>query len=131
MANERTRTPVAAEFDAAARRPAGTIREQRRAMRGLGRLAGALVLSVSAAACTTSGSDGFAPVYLEGADGGLRAHIVGRRDGGFYGESAAVGDIEPEGLLFIPAEQSPDGKALLAVTHEQTDSVTLIQLDPA
>ena len=46
-------------------------------------------------------------------------------------ECAAVGDIEPEGLLFIPAAQSPNGKALLVVTHEQTDSVTLLQLDPA
>jgi hypothetical protein len=45
-------------------------------------------------------------------------------------ECAAVGDIEPEGLLFVPAETSPSGHALLVVTHEQTDSVTLIQLDP-
>lgn len=45
-------------------------------------------------------------------------------------ECAAVGDIEPEALRFIPAEQSPNGRALLVATHEQTDSVTLIQLDP-
>lgn len=43
---------------------------------------------------------------------------------------AAVGDIEPESLLFIPADQSPDGRPLLVVTHEQTDSVTLLELQP-
>ena len=43
---------------------------------------------------------------------------------------AAVGDLEPEGLLFIPADQSPNGQALLVVTHEQTDSTTLLQLQP-
>jgi 2',3'-cyclic-nucleotide 2'-phosphodiesterase / 3'-nucleotidase / 5'-nucleotidase len=89
MANKRTRTPLAAEVEAAARQHVGTLRKQKMAMRGLRRLAGAVVLLAGAAACTTSGSDGFAPVYLEGAGGGLRAHIVGRRDGGFYGESAA------------------------------------------
>jgi 2',3'-cyclic-nucleotide 2'-phosphodiesterase / 3'-nucleotidase / 5'-nucleotidase len=89
MANETTRTPVAAEVEAAGWGPAGTIRRQKKAMRGLGRLIGAVVLSAGAAACTTSGSDGFAPVYLEGAAGGLRAHVVGRRDGGFFGDSAA------------------------------------------
>ena len=43
---------------------------------------------------------------------------------------AAVGDLEPEALRFIPTEHSPNGRALLVVTHEQTDSVTLLQLDP-
>jgi 2',3'-cyclic-nucleotide 2'-phosphodiesterase / 3'-nucleotidase / 5'-nucleotidase len=41
---------------------------------------------------------------------------------------AAVGDLEPEALLFIPAERSPNGSPLLVVTHEQTDSVILLQL---
>jgi hypothetical protein len=58
-------------------------------MRGLRRLVGAALLSAGAAGCTASGATGFAPVYLEGADGGLQARIVGRRDGGFYAESAA------------------------------------------
>jgi hypothetical protein len=46
-------------------------------------------------------------------------------------ECAEVGDLEPEAVRFIPAEQSPNGRALLVVTHEQTDSVTLIELNRA
>jgi hypothetical protein len=45
-------------------------------------------------------------------------------------DCAQVGDIETESLLFIPADESPNGKALLVATHEQTDSVTLIGLEP-
>ncbi|HSA81265.1 MAG TPA: hypothetical protein VLE23_10605, partial [Geminicoccaceae bacterium] len=89
MANEKTRAPVAARAEAIARRYAEPVRQQKMAMRGLKRLLGTVVLSVEAAACAGSGSDGFAPVYLEGTAGGLRAHIVGRRDGGFFGESAS------------------------------------------
>lgn len=44
---------------------------------------------------------------------------------------AAVGDIEPEALLFIPAERSPNGMPLLVVTHEQTDSLIVLELRPA
>jgi 2',3'-cyclic-nucleotide 2'-phosphodiesterase/3'-nucleotidase/5'-nucleotidase len=43
---------------------------------------------------------------------------------------AEVGDLEPEALRFIPATESPNGHALLVVTHEQTDSVLLLQLNP-
>jgi len=57
--------------------------------RGLGRFAAALAVSVAAASCSLLDPDEFAPVYLEGADSSLRAHIVGRHDGGFFGESAA------------------------------------------
>ena len=46
------------------------------------------------------------------------------------GECAAVGDIETESLLFIPASESPNGNPLLVATHEQTDSLTLIELEP-
>jgi hypothetical protein len=45
-------------------------------------------------------------------------------------DCAQVGDIETESLLFIPADESPNGRALLVATHEQTDSVTLIGLEP-
>jgi hypothetical protein len=45
-------------------------------------------------------------------------------------ECAEVGDIETESLLFIPAEESPNGEALLVATFEQTDSLTLIGLEP-
>lgn len=45
-------------------------------------------------------------------------------------ECAEVGGIETESLLFIPASESPNGSPLLVVTHEQTDSLTLIELAP-
>jgi 2',3'-cyclic-nucleotide 2'-phosphodiesterase / 3'-nucleotidase / 5'-nucleotidase len=46
------------------------------------------VLLVGVSDCTGSGSGsaGFEPVYLEAPNGGLRAEVVGRRDGGFYGD---------------------------------------------
>ena len=44
---------------------------------------------------------------------------------------ASVGDLSVEGLLFIPADSSPDGKPLLVVSHETSDSVTVFGIDPA
>jgi DNA-binding beta-propeller fold protein YncE len=43
---------------------------------------------------------------------------------------ATVGDLEPEALRFIAADESPSRRPLLVVTHEQTDSVTLLELEP-
>jgi 2',3'-cyclic-nucleotide 2'-phosphodiesterase / 3'-nucleotidase / 5'-nucleotidase len=43
---------------------------------------------------------------------------------------AEAGDLEPEALRFISAAESPNGEALLVVTHEKSDSVTLLQLTP-
>ncbi len=63
-------------------------------MLGLGRFVAAVALSIGATSCAVLGPDGvdpdgFDPVYLEGADSSLRAQIIGRRDGGFFAESAA------------------------------------------
>jgi hypothetical protein len=41
-----------------------------------------------------------------------------------------AGDLEPEGILFIPSEESPIDAALLAVTPELSDSTTLFRIDP-
>ncbi len=68
--------------------------------------------------------------YLNNRDFTVDPVAVCQRDTVKTPECAAVGDLEPEALRFIPAEQSPNGAALLVVTHEQTDSVLLLQLDP-
>lgn len=41
-----------------------------------------------------------------------------------------VGDLSVEGVLFIPAEQSPILVPLLVVTQETSDSLTLYRIDP-
>ncbi len=81
MAKEEALISLAAKADAVSKR--------KTAMHGLGQFVGAVAVSLGVISCTAPGSDEFAPVYLEGADGGLQAQIIGRRDGGFFGESAA------------------------------------------
>ena len=55
---------------------------------------------------------------------------VGGEKGTPEGPSCSqVGDLEPEGLLFISADDSPNGIPLLAVSHELSDSITLYQID--
>ena len=42
---------------------------------------------------------------------------------------ATVGDLGPEGLVFIPKSQSPNGQDLLLVSNEVSGSVAIIQLN--
>lgn len=45
-------------------------------------------------------------------------------------DSLAHGDNGPEGLAFIAAEDSPNGKALVAVSHEVSGTVALYEFTP-
>ena len=42
----------------------------------------------------------------------------------------AAGDLNPESLLFIPAEQSPSKSALLAVRYDLSDTMTIFAVEP-
>ena len=44
-------------------------------------------------------------------------------------DCAAAGDLEPEGVLCIPASEAPTGEPLIAVVHEVSDSITLYRID--
>jgi hypothetical protein len=41
------------------------------------------------------------------------------------GDTVDCGDLGPEGLTFVPAKQSPTGKALLVVSNEVSSTTTV------
>lgn len=43
--------------------------------------------------------------------------------------TAAAGDLGPEGIIFIPASESPNGRALLAVANEISGTTTVWQIN--
>lgn len=47
------------------------------------------------------------------------------------GELSKAGDLGPEGLAFIPAASSPNGKNLLVAGNEVSGTTTVFQVDPA
>ena len=45
------------------------------------------------------------------------------------GDINDCGDLGPEGLTFVPADQSPTGKALLIVSNEVSSTTTIWEVE--
>ncbi len=56
------------------------------------------------------------------------AHYITTRDFSGDPETGTSGNLAPEGMVFIPAEQSPNRTALLVVTYEVSGSVVVFEL---
>ncbi|MEL6319997.1 MAG: choice-of-anchor I family protein [Cyanobacteria bacterium J06626_14] len=54
---------------------------------------------------------------------------VNNRDFSGDAEAGTAGDLGPEGLTFIPADDSPNNEALLAVSNEVSGTTTLYQVE--
>lgn len=97
---------------------------------GLERMGGVLVYDIT---------DPMAPVYqdylnsrLYWGDGGEATDIKDLIEDGQIAESdigSEVGDLGPEGLVFIPATDSPSGEALLVVGHEVSGTTAVYKVE--
>jgi 2',3'-cyclic-nucleotide 2'-phosphodiesterase (5'-nucleotidase family)/DNA-binding beta-propeller fold protein YncE len=97
---------------------------------GLERLSGVMVYDIS---------DPAAPSYVTYFDNrdfsvDLESDLEAAEEAGATDDELAeivksAGDLGPEGLDFIPADQSPTGKPMLAVGNEVTGSTTLYTID--
>jgi len=92
----------------------GTLGEKTFAFIGLERMGGIMVYDIT---------DPTAPVFVD--------YYNSREDFALEPEDnlAAVGDLGPEGLTFVPAAQSPSGEALLIVGHEVSGTTTVYQIN--
>lgn len=90
----------------------GAIDDQTYAFIGLERIGGVMVYNIS---------DPTQPFFVQ---------YINTRD--FSGDPLAgtAGDLGPEGLTFISAEDSPDGAPLLVVSNEISGSTTVFAIDP-
>ena len=60
--------------------------------------------------------------YINNRDFSVEAQLDGSTN-------PLVGDLGPEGLVFISASKSPNGKPLLAVSNEVSGTTTIFQVD--
>ncbi|AKK03497.1 choice-of-anchor I family protein [Corynebacterium epidermidicanis] len=89
----------------------GTIGSHTFAFIGLERTSGIMVYDIT---------DPQAPAFVT---------YLNNRDFAAAPDSGTAGDLGPEGLTFIPAEQSPNGKPLLAVGNEVSGTTTIYQVN--
>jgi 2',3'-cyclic-nucleotide 2'-phosphodiesterase/3'-nucleotidase/5'-nucleotidase len=91
----------------------GVVNGRTYAFIGLERIGGIMVYDVT---------DPLRPAFVQ---------YVNNRDFTAAPQSAAAGDLGPEGIIFIPAAQSPNGKPLLVVANEVSGTTTVYEVtDP-
>jgi hypothetical protein len=78
---------------------------------GLERIGGVMVWDIT---------DPRAPVFM---------HYANNRD--FTVATEQAGDLAPEGIIFVPAEQSPTGRPMLIVANEFSGTTTIWDIDTA
>ncbi len=76
------------------------------------------------------GDQTYAFVGLERANGVVVFNVSDPTDPKYVEFLQTEGDIGPEGMTFISAEESPNGKALLAVANEVSGTTTLYEIEP-
>ena len=89
----------------------GIINGRTYAFIGLERIGGVMVYDVT---------DPMSPTFVQ---------YINNRDFTVATDSAAAKDLGPEGLAFISAQDSPNGKPLLVVANEVSGSTTFYQID--
>ncbi len=72
----------------------------------------------------------YAFIALERVGGVMVYDVTDPANSSFEQYIRVDGDVGPEGLEFIPAEDSPTGVALLQVTSEVSETLTYISLEP-
>ena len=92
---------------------AGVINGRTYAFIGLERMGGVMVYDVS---------EPTAPTFVQ---------YVNTRNFKGDPEEGTAGDVAPEGLIFIPAEKSPNGKPLLVVAYEVSGTIAVFEIGSA
>ncbi|WP_150279379.1 choice-of-anchor I family protein [Halopseudomonas salina] len=92
----------------------GTLGEKTFAFIGLERMGGIMVYDIT---------DPAAPIFVDYYN--TRENFLLEPETNL----AAAGDLGPEGLVFVSAEDSPNGEALLIVGHEVSGTTTVYQID--
>ncbi|NQW50988.1 MAG: 5'-nucleotidase C-terminal domain-containing protein, partial [Rhodospirillales bacterium] len=78
----------------------------------------------------TVGGQTYAFVGLERSNITLAFDITDPANVSFAGAAHKAGDLSPEGLLFIPAADSPSGTDLLVASNEVNNTVTVFEVGP-